>query len=718
MASASNFRYTPLEDPENCLRLLQLLPGEHNDDDLYATLTTFQRDAAPPYRPVSYTWGTEEPSSQLLIQSHGQQDWVRFAIRPNLQALLRQVRSSLGEQYIWVDAICINQTDNNEKGHQVRTMDRIYRDKHVFVWLGDASENSADAMDLIDWFCTRCEESGWSTGSSEAKQDLVYSGPSLVPQASWKAVYDIISRPWFTRRWIVQEFVLSGAKDFWIGSRHQTFQPLLSLILVLKEWPLYLGEDEKGTNICTLDPERPHPLESPEIDAIDRLERLWSGYLSSQAGDVSRRTLEYLLDKFSGFTSYDPRDGIYAFVSMASDIDSSEWFPDYSDQNTPISLYSKATLHIMSHGESLDIMGRHAHNFEAMISANHLSGWVPWFGPQARDFAPILYENRQDHQRGPTKPPPHIHLLHGYNIQSLTTFGQLLKRLRPGQEGWRGRTICNGCYKNINGAGLRCIDCADFDYCHACARTSNTTHDPSHRFRYHEGAVYFASGRPGNIILPKEISPTGPPDLKYHVPIMNFAGLIVDKIIHMGPEGKTQMSHGPKLFEYKLGIGLSPKLPGMERYINSDGMLDDIMLRVMTGNRRVSGGVVCHVTDPWIAKARQMCKPRNYTSTKIDDERFRVQGEEGEISREIVESLNFMFSNRRRVAFTENSVGVVPRAAEEGDRIAMIFGCSVPLVLRRVEHEKLMETEIWAVIGECYIEGLMEGEIIERSGGT
>ncbi|KAK7996071.1 HET-domain-containing protein [Apiospora marii] len=621
MASLPGFLYTPLEDPENCLRLLQLHPAECHKQDLHATLSVFRREAAPPYRPVSYTWGTEKASSQLMIQNHRQQ------------------------------------TDNNEKGHQVRTMDRIYRDKHVFVWLGDSSENSADAMDLIDWFCTFCEASGWSPGSPEAQDALTDYDLSTVPQSSWKAIYDIISRPWFTRRWIVQEFVLSGAKDFWIGFRHQTFQPLLTLILFLKETPLYLGEDEKDTNICNLDPDRPHPLPSPEIDAIDRLERLWSAYLSWQTGDVSGCTLEHLLDKFSGFASYDPRDGIYAFVSMASDIAPSEWFPDYSDQNTPISIYKKATLHIMSHGSSLDIIGRHAHNFEAMISADYRSGWIPWFGPQATDFTPILYENCQEvqqyDQRGPAQSPQHIHLLHGYNTRSFTTFGQFLQRLTPDHEGWMGPKT-----------------------------------------------------------VPTPISAIGPHNPNGTVP-MKFAGLIVDKIIHMRPGFETQIIHEPEGWFYKLVVDFSPESPGMENHINDDGSLDDTMLRVMTGSRRVSGGVVCHATDSWIAKARQMCRPRN-SSTKVEDERSHIPVEESRISDEVAKSMSFMFSNQRRVAFTENSVGIVPLAAQEGDHIAMVSGCSVPLVLRWLG--KAEDLEFRVVIGECYIEGLMEGEIFERSG--
>ncbi|KAK7934917.1 hypothetical protein PG985_000412 [Apiospora marii] len=704
MASLPGFLYTPLEDPENCLRLLQLHPAECHKQDLHATLSVFRREAAPPYRPVSYTWGTEKASSQLMIQNHRQQVWTRFAIRPNLEALLRQARTSLGEQYIW--------TDNNEKGHQVRTMDRIYRDKHVFVWLGDSSENSADAMDLIDWFCTFCEASGWSPGSPEAQDALTDYDLSTVPQSSWKAIYDIISRPWFTRRWIVQEFVLSGAKDFWIGFRHQTFQPLLTLILFLKETPLYLGEDEKDTNICNLDPDRPHPLPSPEIDAIDRLERLWSAYLSWQTGDVSGCTLEHLLDKFSGFASYDPRDGIYAFVSMASDIAPSEWFPDYSDQNTPISIYKKATLHIMSHGSSLDIIGRHAHNFEAMISADYRSGWIPWFGPQATDFTPILYENCQEvqqyDQRGPAQSPQHIHLLHGYNTRSFTTFGQFLQRLTPDHEGWMGPKVCDGCDKNIVGAGLKCLDCADSDFCHDVGY--DTRPEPS--FQVPQWSRLLCIGPPGKAFLPKQIPFSGPHNPNGTVP-MKFAGLIVDKIIHMRPGFETQIIHEPEGWFYKLVVDFSPESPGMENHINDDGSLDDTMLRVMTGSRRVSGGVVCHATDSWIAKARQMCRPRN-SSTKVEDERSHIPVEESRISDEVAKSMSFMFSNQRRVAFTENSVGIVPLAAQEGDHIAMVSGCSVPLVLRWLG--KAEDLEFRVVIGECYIEGLMEGEIFERSG--
>lgn len=69
-----------------------------------------------------------------------------------------------------------------------------------------------------------------------------------------------------------------------------------------------------------------------------------------------------------------------------------------------------------------------------------------------------------------------------------------------------------------------------------------------------------------------------------------------------------------------------------------------------------------------------------------------------------------MFSNQRRLAVTEKSLGFVDRRAREGDKIVIVVGCSVPLVISRMAIE---QAELWYVKGECYIEGLMEGEVAE-----
>ncbi|KAK1474216.1 hypothetical protein CTAM01_15964 [Colletotrichum tamarilloi] len=206
-------------------------------------------------------------------------------------------------------------------------------------------------------------------------------------------------------------------------------------------------------------------------------------------GDKPSITLEKLLDSFSGLESFDARDGVYAFLSMASDIDTEEWFPDYSDQATTTEIFAKPTLHIIQQTGSFS------------LSVNHPSSWIPWYGLQTIDFM-----------------PEHSHRFHGYNTRPLTTFGQPLSRLRIGQEGyrpkpyptgsiarWREMVFCDGCQSKIQGTGYECVDCEKLDFCYKCIGTASivTPHySPTHQFKAHNNAVYFAEASgfraPGN----------------------------------------------------------------------------------------------------------------------------------------------------------------------------------------------------------------------------
>jgi len=56
----------------------------------------------------------------------------------------------------------------------------------------------------------------------------------------------------------------------------------------------------------------------------------------------------------------------------------------------------------------------------------------------------------------------------------------------------------------------------------------------------------------------------------------------------------------------------------------------------------------------------------------------------------------------------DNRIGMVPRTARTGDLICILFGCSVPLLLRKNDHQDKL-----TLVGECYLDGCMEGEVLE-----
>ena len=73
-----------------------------------------------------------------------------FKVRPNLHAALQQLRLRDRPKRLWIDAICINQEDNDEKNAQVSLMADVYsKATSVCVWLGEASSDSTLALNFI-----------------------------------------------------------------------------------------------------------------------------------------------------------------------------------------------------------------------------------------------------------------------------------------------------------------------------------------------------------------------------------------------------------------------------------------------------------------------------------------------------------------------------------------------------------------------------------------
>jgi hypothetical protein len=105
------------------LRLLQPMAVDRND--LRFTTRRVRRASKPHYTAVSYTWGNEDASEIIYLDDR------RFRVRPNLWSCLYYMASAARTaawDYLWVDAICINQTNDAERNFQVRLMDQTYRD--------------------------------------------------------------------------------------------------------------------------------------------------------------------------------------------------------------------------------------------------------------------------------------------------------------------------------------------------------------------------------------------------------------------------------------------------------------------------------------------------------------------------------------------------------------------------------------------------------------
>lgn len=115
---------------------------------------------------------------------------------------------------IWADAICINQDDNDEKSRQVRLMAQIYsKATYALVWLGEEADDSDLVFPLFEQIAA-VEDFPAINECNDLSMFLMERNLPPVDDRAWASVWALLMRPWFSRVWIVQEFVV--AQDVYI----------------------------------------------------------------------------------------------------------------------------------------------------------------------------------------------------------------------------------------------------------------------------------------------------------------------------------------------------------------------------------------------------------------------------------------------------------------------------------------------------------------------
>lgn len=189
MAISSFYTYQPLSDG-NEIRLLAILPGRFGDP-IKCTLSTVCLDDEPVFEALSYTWGSMSKDSSLIC------DLKSLNVTSNLYEGLQRLRRRKSVRVIWVDAVCIDQDDVEERNQQILYMARIYKQaKQVVVWLGVTS----DENDLVP---ISANKENWIIDTRSATYS---SKRSRQLPGSWLQHFN---RPWFLRVWVIQEIVFA-----------------------------------------------------------------------------------------------------------------------------------------------------------------------------------------------------------------------------------------------------------------------------------------------------------------------------------------------------------------------------------------------------------------------------------------------------------------------------------------------------------------------------
>lgn len=188
-------------------RVLWLDPGT-GDDPLSGFLQIFNIEAAPRYEALSYTWGTDPPSNYIWVNGKP------IGIRPNLEAALLSLRLPNLKRLLWIDALCIDQSNIDERSRQVQYMRLVYKHAaRVIVWVGTKSPGIETAFELARRLAKirehGVEQQRLGQGSVDQAAMAQYTESMLeyMPPESMQYFKELTERLYFTRCWCIQEVV-------------------------------------------------------------------------------------------------------------------------------------------------------------------------------------------------------------------------------------------------------------------------------------------------------------------------------------------------------------------------------------------------------------------------------------------------------------------------------------------------------------------------------
>lgn len=421
-SNLETYLYSPLPSTDKTIRLLCIPPADHISDPLICQMYQARLNDKPEYSALSYTWGAPVFDHHIIC------DGRRLAITAHLDAALRRFRTTTWWM-LWVDALCIDQTNIPERNYQVSIMRHIYSQaKRTFVYLGEPCLFDGEALKLmisLAQLAQHLEALGLNKlkntepgdpATPRARDAIIrllelqnagFPGvrtrltdlwpPGLPPpeHPAWDPLQSLFSSPWFKRMWIIQEVVSSSDVIVMVGQYRFSWE------LVTKTMHAYSGF---GLDLFTATLSQNKAIRQHFITSITSVFSLLRLEIDSQY-----RSLMKLLISFRKCQATDPRDKVYALLGLANDEGVHEMVPiDYAKSVEAV--YLDCAKFLVWNGDGMEML------LQAGISQTRdgnggklsMPSWVPnW----SQEMYP--YMNRpleEDRAAGETKPDMEIQL--------------------------------------------------------------------------------------------------------------------------------------------------------------------------------------------------------------------------------------------------------------------------------------------------------------------
>ena len=199
--------HSPLDSNRHQLRLLILHQGQQ-DEPIHCSLKACFISDQEPYEALSYVWGDATITTPIYIGPLHK----LFNVTINLACALSHLRYHDKDRILWVDAVCIDQSNDSEKSHQVRMMRDIFGGaERVLAWLGPETSGAEATFQTIELLASDMRLHWRADGRSDRV------GPSITAEQLLGLYTLFRSSDWWNRIWTVQEYAVAQELVFLCG---------------------------------------------------------------------------------------------------------------------------------------------------------------------------------------------------------------------------------------------------------------------------------------------------------------------------------------------------------------------------------------------------------------------------------------------------------------------------------------------------------------------
>jgi hypothetical protein len=327
---------------KSSIRLIKLIPRpepRHMGGKLRCGMEEFLLQEKPTYVALSYTWGASSWDARnrgmtsrktIPILCNGSQ----VVVTQNLHDCLERFEddNEFHGQWLWVDALSINQEDESEKSSQIQHMGRIYREaQRVVAWLGKGNDNQ--------------RASRWSYGLDGLEA--------------------ILGRLYFSRMWVIQEVILGREVIFITGDVKTSWETLLDT--TKRDWRIFSRNSILGADTALSLIEHPQLIRELAVPSI------WDKFRRILQQDQNIPLLD-ALQMGRSFDSTDARDKAYGILGICSaEVRyNSDLCPAYGDRKVA-ETYIRYATYIVNDSEDLRLLT----TAESIRKIQELPSWVP-----------------------------------------------------------------------------------------------------------------------------------------------------------------------------------------------------------------------------------------------------------------------------------------------------------------------------------------------------